>query len=74
MSPSSGKYTRRVSLRNAAAFEARKFSPSPIPTTSGVSQPRGDEQIRVVGVDDDEREVPLELENAFATASTRSPS
>jgi hypothetical protein len=35
-SPSAGKTARSVSLRNAATFDARKFSPSPSPTTSGV--------------------------------------
>jgi len=36
MSPSFGNCTRRVSARNAARFDATKFSPSPIPMTMGV--------------------------------------
>ncbi|HWC07976.1 MAG TPA: hypothetical protein VG458_02885, partial [Solirubrobacterales bacterium] len=37
-SPVSSHCTRRVSERNADTSEARKFSPSPTPTTSGHSR------------------------------------
>ena len=51
----------RVSRRNAAAFDARNISPSPTPTTSGTVLAGADEQPGMLVVDDDEREVPLEL-------------
>ena len=50
-----------MSRRNAVAAEARNISPSPTPTISGHWTPRADELLRMVAVDDDEREVALEL-------------
>ena len=60
MSPSSGKITLRVSPRKAAALEARKFSCFEA-HDEGRLAPGADRQAWVVAVDDDEREVTLEV-------------
>ena len=60
-SPSSISWSLFVSRRNAVAADARNISPSPTPTIERALDPRADELLRMVAVDDDEREVALEL-------------